>query len=392
MPQLSQEEIAKYWEIFSQQQPSNGLLSGDKMFAVLKNSQLEDSKLEKVWDLADIDGDGNMDFEEFCIAMRLVFDLINNTMAGVPTSLPEWLIPNSKRHLVTAKQALSGNINSTGGSNSSDDYDEDMRLSSNFNWYLSPQDRRSYETVYSANADQLGYISYSSLNELYSTLDVPATDVSSAWNLVNPSSNEKIDKEQCMVFLHILNQRSNGVRIPRSVPAQLRATFGKQTPSYDVNSSQAEIRSSATGTSKGGFADNYLSRLGLGGRSEYHTGGTDFSATKDTDWEEVRLKRELEDLNKTIEDIERRQSQRGDARNAGGSTALVRRELQLLLEYKEKQVSDSRSGRNAGNDGDLRRTQEEIELIAEQVDSLKEHLRSRQRQLDDLKAEIAGLA
>ncbi|PRT57080.1 Actin cytoskeleton-regulatory complex protein END3 [Wickerhamiella sorbophila] len=391
MPQLSQEEIAKYWEIFSQQQPANGLLSGDKMFAVLKNSQLEDAKLEKVWDLADIDGDGNMDFEEFCIAMRLVFDLINSTVSSVPSELPEWLIPASKRHLVTAKQALSGSL-PTGGS-SSDDYDEDMRLSSNFNWYISPQDRRSYEDVYSANADPLGYIAFSSLNELYPTLDIPTTDISSAWNLVNPSSNEKIDKEQCMVFLHMLNQRSNGVRIPRSVPASLRATFGKQTPSYDVNSSQAEIRSSST-EKKGGFADNYLSRLGLGGRSQgYQSQGTDFSATKDTDWEEVRLQRELADLTKIIEDLEHKQAEREQSKSNGGSSSLVRRELQLLLEYKEKQLMDRKKGTSQnGSAGDLRRTQEEIDLIAEQVDSLKEHLRSRQKQLEELKAEISGLA
>lgn len=391
MPQLSQEEIAKYWEIFSQQQPANGLLSGDKMFAVLKNSQLEDAKLEKVWDLADIDGDGNMDFEEFCIAMRLVFDLINSTVSSVPSELPEWLIPASKRHLVTAKQALSGSL-PTGGS-SSDDYDEDMRLSSNFNWYISPQDRRSYEDVYSANADPLGYIAFSSLNELYPALDIPTTDISSAWNLVNPSSNEKIDKEQCMVFLHMLNQRSNGVRIPRSVPASLRATFGKQTPSYDVNSSQAEIRSSST-EKKGGFADNYLSRLGLGGRSQgYQSQGTDFSATKDTDWEEVRLQRELADLTKIIEDLEHKQAEREQSKSNGGSSSLVRRELQLLLEYKEKQLMDRKKGTSQnGSAGDLRRTQEEIDLIAEQVDSLKEHLRSRQKQLEELKAEISGLA
>lgn len=49
---LEEWEIAKYWEIFSGLNPLNGLLSGDRAANVLKNSQLSDDQLEKIWDLA----------------------------------------------------------------------------------------------------------------------------------------------------------------------------------------------------------------------------------------------------------------------------------------------------------------------------------------------------
>ncbi|RCK67715.1 Actin cytoskeleton-regulatory complex protein END3 [Candida viswanathii] len=381
MPRLEESEIKKYWQIFQGLKPTDNKLTGDKVSPVLKNSRLPESQLSLIWELSDIDNDGKLDFEEFCIVMRLIFDLINGNFKEVPDSLPSWLIPSSKIALIQANKAVNQGNNDFGSQGLDDDLDEDG-LRNDFDWYISPTDRSTYEKIYDSNSDSLGRIRFNSLNGLYDSLkNAPREEISSAWNLVNPKSFETIDKDQTLVFLHILNQRENGKRIPRGVPASLRATFSKEVPNYDLDAQAKPAQSASSQAGKRTFAEDYLTKIG-GASSTRNERGTDFSATEGTDWEEVRLRRELHDLEQLLDKVSN--GSRANEKEKE-ERMLVKYEFEQLLKYKQDQLSKS------GKKVDLALVKRDVDDIQAQVSTLEDFLNTRNQELAKLNQQVDAL-
>lgn len=106
---MSSEERQRYYDIFNAwDSTQNGFLSGQKAREIFAQSGLQQVELMKIWGLADYDDKGQLDIEEFAIAMHLIFRRMNGM--DIPNKLPPELAPMSstlKKFIVGGSQPQS---------------------------------------------------------------------------------------------------------------------------------------------------------------------------------------------------------------------------------------------------------------------------------------------
>ena len=83
---------------------NQGFVTGEQAVAFFSRSQLPEDDLAQIWDLADITSNGQLNRDEFAVAMYLVRQQIGKK-GPLPTSLPPSLVPPRMRGLPAPSQA-----------------------------------------------------------------------------------------------------------------------------------------------------------------------------------------------------------------------------------------------------------------------------------------------
>ncbi|AET40129.1 End3p Ecym_5374 [Eremothecium cymbalariae DBVPG len=376
MPKLEQFEIKKYWQIFSGLAPVDNKVTHNQVLPILHNSKLDSSVLSQIWFLADIDDDDNLDFEEFVICMRLIFDMVNRNINAVPEQLPDWLVPGSKIELV--KQRGSARYGSDATLEASTD---NSAPPPEVEWYISLENKTLYESIYQqCQTSTDGSVSFPSLAGVAAAnfMNINSSEIEQVWRLVNPKNFSTIDRDPVFYVLHILKQRNDlGIKIPSSVPSALKEVFSKERVSTDISGgAQGTVRKGSTYVSSSG-------NKGVTDNGRRKMAGTDFSATKGTDWELVRLQRELANLETELASLNREQSV---PCSSGPKT--LEQQFQGLLTYKQNQLSNSTTSQSSiGVLGLI----DDIDSLEGQVQILEQYLSSKRGELHNLQQEIQSL-
>ncbi|TSP09081.1 Epidermal growth factor receptor substrate 15-like 1 [Bagarius yarrelli] len=242
------DEKVKYDSIFESLLPISGLLSGDKVKPVLINSNLPLDVLGKIWDLSDIDKDGQLDKEEFAVAMHLVYRA--REKEPVPSILPISMIPPSKRKksavalpgsvpvlpsspfllkenlrptvpLSNSPLTVASNLspsNSFRSSSPSPTPSPAPQVSVPANWVVPQEDREQYEEIFDlADSDFDDMVGGGEVKDIFINSGLPQSVLAHIWSLADTRGAGKLTKEQFCLAMYLIHQRVKGVEPPQTL-------------------------------------------------------------------------------------------------------------------------------------------------------------------------------
>ncbi|KAJ2162022.1 endocytosis defective- protein [Coemansia sp. RSA 552] len=400
---VSPEERQQFQQHFYNAGPVDGKLPGSAARQSLMQSGLPTQQLGEVWELADIDKDGALDLEEYCIALKLVFSLLNRAIDSVPPVLPPSLIPQGKygHFTSTATDVLSsgGSLHQLAGS------PQVVSPNAEMEWYIPNEERARYQGLFSQHTGG-SQVRFLDVDEFLGSLGLPRPTITQAWSLVDVRKYQELNQQQFVYLMHVLSSHLKGTRIPAVLPPAVKDAIysslnlnstGSRTPEpashgyrYGKPSSTAAGDSRKPGlygerSGNVALADSYLSKLKTSSTFKNEPGSRYASSSKRTE-EEKRLKAELKGLDEELERLNAESTKAGSGAEEGGLGAALK-ELEELKEHKlqEKQGAEDRNARGPSNSD----TGESLQDIKQSIFQLEGHLsflQSEKRAMDEFMA------
>lgn len=271
------EEKKKFETIFDSLHPVNGKLGGDRVKPIFLNSKLSNEILGKVWELSDIDKDGQLDKDEFCVAMHLVYKALEQK--PVPSILTQDLIPPSKRKPILAgavavlppisliptppKSTTNSDILISTSSPTLQPQRPSTSSNLHIKGYVPDIEIQRFSAIFNQKVDPEGHIHGADARGVFVQSQLPQNILAHVWNLCDQNQLGKLNRDQFILAMHFIAQKVKGVEVPTQLPQEVLA----------------KSRDSGIGDA-GNLSDSSSSGIG------------DFSAVKELD----ALNREIEEL------------------------------------------------------------------------------------------------
>ncbi|CRK98478.1 CLUMA_CG011835, isoform A, partial [Clunio marinus] len=246
---IKPEERQKYQSLFNSLQPDNGVLPGNKVVGLLKDSKLPVDTLSTIWELADQDKDGSLDEFEFIVAMHLVYKALASR--AIPQTLPKELqkppkvessndfgaefvanfptdivpvapvIPPSRppapaMHPITAPLIPAIPMSSV----------------SSGEWVLTTIEKLKYQELFEkSDMDKDGLVSGGEIKDVFLKSGLPQNMLAHIWALCDTHQSGKLNSEQFALACWLIDRKKKGVDPPQKlapemIPPSMRPNAG----------------------------------------------------------------------------------------------------------------------------------------------------------------------
>ncbi|KAJ2847100.1 endocytosis defective- protein [Coemansia brasiliensis] len=375
---ISPEEQLQYQQHFNNANPVNGKLSGAAARTTLMQSGLPTQQLGEIWELADIDKDGALDFDEYCVALKLVFSLLNHTIPSVPPVLPPSLIPQGKYQHFT--NSLSPQLTSPQHMSPRVPPSISEAQPAKMEWYVPGEDRARFRQVFEQQARGSDQVRMLDMEDYLLSMGVSRASMTQAWGLVDVRKYQQLNREQFIYLMHILNSHMRGAQLPHVLPPavkdaiynSLNLTSSSQVPSkqsamYSPDSRKPGLYGERSGNVA--LADSYLSKLKTSSTFKNETGSRYASAGKRAE-EERKLREELKELDAQLEKLQTEYERAKGGSHDEDQLKETVEELEQLKKFKEREKLKQADGSAMAADNDS----ESLQDIKQAIFQLEGHL------------------
>ncbi|KAJ2615727.1 endocytosis defective- protein [Coemansia sp. RSA 1365] len=410
---VSAEERQQFQQHFFNANPVDGRIPGAAARANLMQSGLATQQLGEIWELADIDKDGMLDFDEYCIALKLVFSLLHRTISSVPPVLPPGLIPQSKYGYFTSNANVSSNsLQQLGSPQASLPGDLTAGTGSlgqqgggtTLEWYIPGEERTRYQSLFAQHSRGLPQVRMLDMEDFLVSLGIPRQTITQAWSLVDVRKYQQLNQEQFAYLMHVLSSHTKGARIPATLPPAIKDaiynslnlnsgaigstdnTGADTSHGYrhgKASTSMADPRKPGLYGERSGnvaLADSYLSKLKNSSTFKNEAGSRYASSSKKAE-EEKQLRAELKDLD---EELQRMQADQEKLENGSRNESQLKTAIKELEELKAYKIREKQQAESSSTSNDT--TNESLQEIKQSIFHLEGHLsflQSEQRAIEE---------
>lgn len=222
-------------------QDKDNIVSGPEAFAFFSSSGLSADVLRSIWFLADVGKDNKLDHEEFAIAVHLVRKIRGGS--PVPSTLPEALRPqhsgapgtpasSHKQHvdpgmdmelMSSPLQPIAAPTSHTPSAAVATPSSVASVATTTDPWQISPEEKAAYFVHFTkADADGDNFVSGSEGFHFFTASSLDADVLRQIWFLADVGQDQKLDREEFAIALHLVRLYKSGLPLPSELPASMR--------------------------------------------------------------------------------------------------------------------------------------------------------------------------